>query len=110
MTRDTTRPAALFDYGVAWDWSFSLTIPPPPVPSHRRDRRVGHRICPGVNFELAAVDTKLANLVYCFNWQLPKEMQEKDVDMTEVFGVTLHRKEKLMLLPKPPRTTAGDRW
>jgi hypothetical protein len=33
-------------------------------------------------------------------------MEEKDVDMTEVFGLTVHPKEKLMLVPKLPATAA----
>jgi cytochrome P450 len=59
----------------------------------------GRRICPGLNFGMATVEIMLANLVYCFDWQLPVGMEEKDVDMTEVFGVTVRRKEKLMLVP-----------
>jgi cytochrome P450 len=61
----------------------------------------GRRICPGLNFGLAVVDIMLANLVYCFDWQLPNGMEAKDIDLTEVFGVTVRPKEKLMLFPKP---------
>lgn len=66
----------------------------------------GRRICPGLNFGVATVEIMLANLVYCFDWQLPMGMEEKDVDMTEVFGLTVHPKEKLMLVPKLPATAA----
>ncbi|KAK3122497.1 hypothetical protein QOZ80_8AG0614420 [Eleusine coracana subsp. coracana] len=59
----------------------------------------GRRICPGLNFALATVETMLANLIYCFDWELPTG--KEDVDMTDVFGVTMHRKEKLFLVPKP---------
>jgi cytochrome P450 len=62
----------------------------------------GRRICPGLNFSMATVEIMLANLMYCFDWQLPMGMEEKDVDMTEVFGLTVRRKEKLMLVPKLP--------
>ncbi|WVZ51553.1 hypothetical protein U9M48_002688 [Paspalum notatum var. saurae] len=61
----------------------------------------GRRMCPGINFGLATVSVMLANLVYCFDWELPAGMKEEDVDMTEVFGLTVHRKEKLILVPKP---------
>ncbi|GJN39921.1 hypothetical protein PR202_gb29075 [Eleusine coracana subsp. coracana] len=59
----------------------------------------GRRICPGLNFALATVETMLANLIYCFDWELPTG--KEDIDMTKVFGVTMHRKEKLFLVPMP---------
>ncbi|GJN39922.1 hypothetical protein PR202_gb29076 [Eleusine coracana subsp. coracana] len=59
----------------------------------------GRRICPGLNFALATVETMLANLIYCFDWELPTG--KEDIDMTGVFGVTMHRKEKLFLIPNP---------
>ncbi|EES13188.1 hypothetical protein BDA96_07G003400 [Sorghum bicolor] len=66
----------------------------------------GRRICPGLNFGMATVEIMLANLMYCFDWQLPSAMEEKGVDMTEVFGLTVHPKEKLMLVPKLPGAAA----
>lgn len=62
----------------------------------------GRRICPGMGFGLATVEVMLANLVYCFDWELPDGMREEDVDMADVFGVTMSRKEKLILVPKIP--------
>jgi hypothetical protein len=41
----------------------------------------------------------LANLVYCFDWKLPAGVEKEDIDMTEVFGLTVHRKETLILVP-----------
>ncbi|KAG2580972.1 hypothetical protein PVAP13_6KG009852 [Panicum virgatum] len=61
----------------------------------------GRRICPGLNFGLATVEIMLANLVYCFDWQLPDGIEAKDIDLTEVFGLSVRPKEKLMLFPKP---------
>ncbi|CAL4992553.1 unnamed protein product [Urochloa decumbens] len=60
----------------------------------------GRRMCPGLNFGLATVEIMLANLMYCFDWDLPAGMDKEDIDMTEVFGLTVHRKEKLVLVPK----------
>jgi cytochrome P450 len=60
----------------------------------------GRRICPGLNFGLATVEIMLANLAYCFDWELPDGMEKEGIDMTEVFGLTVRRKEKLMLVPK----------
>jgi hypothetical protein len=42
----------------------------------------------------------LANLLHCFDWELPEGMRKEDLDMTDVFGLTLRRKEKLFLVPK----------
>ncbi|TVU43848.1 hypothetical protein EJB05_10346, partial [Eragrostis curvula] len=67
----------------------------------------GRRICPGLNFGLATVEIMLANLMYCFDWELPAGMDHEDIDMTEVFGLTVHPKEKLILVPKPRATTVG---
>lgn len=60
----------------------------------------GRRMCPGLNFGLATVEIMLANLMHCFDWELPLGMEKEDIDMTEVFGLTVHRKEKLILVPK----------
>jgi cytochrome P450 len=59
----------------------------------------GRRICPGINFATSTIEVMLANLVYHFNWELPPESAEKGIDMTEAFGVTVHRTEKLLLVP-----------
>ncbi|RCV29326.1 hypothetical protein SETIT_6G003900v2 [Setaria italica] len=67
----------------------------------------GRRICPGLNFALATVEIMLANLLHCFEWELPNGMEAEDVDTTEVFGLTIHPKEKLMLFPKPRGTSTG---
>ncbi|KAJ1270556.1 hypothetical protein BS78_06G061100 [Paspalum vaginatum] len=58
----------------------------------------GRRMCPGMNFALAAVEVMLANLVHRFDWEMAPGAG--DIDMTEVFGLTVHRKQKLVLTPK----------
>ena len=60
----------------------------------------GRRICPGLNFGMATVEIMLANLVHCFDWELPAGMEKEDRDLTEVFGLTVHPKQKLVLVPK----------
>uniref|UniRef100_A0A453TBZ4 Uncharacterized protein n=1 Tax=Aegilops tauschii subsp. strangulata TaxID=200361 RepID=A0A453TBZ4_AEGTS len=62
----------------------------------------GRRVCPGIGFGIATVEVMLANLVYCFDWELPHGMREEDVDMTEEFGLTTRLKEKLLLVPTIP--------
>ncbi|CAN6363717.1 unnamed protein product [Urochloa humidicola] len=60
----------------------------------------GRRMCPGVHSASATIETMLANLMYRFDWKLPTGMKEEDIDMTEVFGITVSRKEKLLLVPE----------
>ncbi|EAZ41246.1 hypothetical protein OsJ_25753 [Oryza sativa Japonica Group] len=60
----------------------------------------GRRMCPGIHSATVTLEIMLANLMYCFNWKLPAGVKEEDIDMTEVFGLTVHRKEKLFLVPQ----------
>ncbi|WVZ49874.1 hypothetical protein U9M48_001197 [Paspalum notatum var. saurae] len=57
----------------------------------------GRRMCPGLNFGIATIEVMLANLMHHFHWDLPPGMK---IDMTEVFGLAVRRREKLLLLPK----------
>lgn len=52
----------------------------------------GRRMCPGMNFALASIEIMLANIVYHFDRELPKGVDK--IDMTEVSGLTVSRKEK----------------
>ncbi|KAL5550472.1 hypothetical protein UlMin_000648 [Ulmus minor] len=58
----------------------------------------GRRICPGMDFGTASFELALAQLLHSFDWELPPG---KDLDMAEVFGITMHRKEGLVVLVKP---------
>ena len=57
----------------------------------------GRRICPAIAMAVSVVEYTLANLLYCFDWELPKGMQ--DLDMEEMGGITTHRKTPLCLVP-----------
>ncbi|KAL5735745.1 hypothetical protein ACOSQ2_030533 [Xanthoceras sorbifolium] len=61
----------------------------------------GRRICPGIQFALPNLELPLAQMLYHFDWKLPNGMKEDDLDMTEVFGVTVKQKNDLMLIPIP---------
>jgi cytochrome P450 len=62
----------------------------------------GRRMCPGINFAIPLVELMAANLVYHFNWELPPELKERGIDMTEAFGLTMHRATNLFLVPVVP--------
>ncbi|KAK9026023.1 hypothetical protein V6N11_038871 [Hibiscus sabdariffa] len=59
----------------------------------------GRRICPGMSYGMAVVELSLAHLLYHFDWKLPNGMKNEDLDMTEVFGLTVRRKKELQLIP-----------
>ncbi|KAG4906929.1 hypothetical protein JHK84_055454 [Glycine max] len=60
----------------------------------------GRRMCPGLTFGLSNVECVLAMLMYHFDWKLPNGMKHEDLDMTEIFGITVTRKDNLYLIPK----------
>ncbi|CAL5068698.1 unnamed protein product [Urochloa decumbens] len=60
----------------------------------------GRRMCAGMNYAVATVEVMLANLVHRFDWELPPGKKEsRDIDMSQVFGLVVRRKEKLHLVP-----------
>lgn len=60
----------------------------------------GRRICPGMQLAVSVVEVTLANLLHRFDWELPDGFRG-DLDMTEIFGITAHRKLPLHLVPIP---------
>uniref|UniRef100_A0A803R7S4 Cytochrome P450 n=1 Tax=Cannabis sativa TaxID=3483 RepID=A0A803R7S4_CANSA len=59
----------------------------------------GRRICPGMLFGVINVELSLAYLLYHFDWKLPNGMNHENLDMTELFGLTMRRKDDLYLIP-----------
>ncbi|CAL1352720.1 unnamed protein product [Linum trigynum] len=59
----------------------------------------GRRMCAGVSFGMAVVKLTLASLLFHFDWTLLAE--QKSIDMTECFGMTLRRQYPLRLIPVP---------
>ncbi|XP_044465521.1 cytochrome P450 71D10-like [Mangifera indica] len=59
----------------------------------------GRRICPGLTFALPNIELPLAQLLYHFDWKLPNGMNPDDIDISDVFGITLGMKTDLMLIP-----------
>ncbi|PIA50604.1 hypothetical protein AQUCO_01200067v1 [Aquilegia coerulea] len=52
-------------------------------------------------FATPNMELPLANLLYHFNWSLPNGLKSKDVDVAEEFGIILHKKSPLLLVPTP---------
>ena len=59
----------------------------------------GRRSCPGMTFGIASAEYVTANLLYHFNWELPGGEVMKDLDMSEEYGMTVHRRFPLLLVP-----------
>ncbi|XP_024007130.1 cytochrome P450 71B25-like [Eutrema salsugineum] len=57
----------------------------------------GRRMCPGMASGIATIELGLLNLLYYFDWRLPEE--KKDMDMEEAGDVTVVKKVPLELLP-----------
>ncbi|KAF5808765.1 putative cytochrome P450 [Helianthus annuus] len=61
----------------------------------------GRRLCPGIQFSVPVIELALANIVYKFDMVLPNGLRNEDLDMTEAFGITIHRKSSLIVLVSP---------
>ena len=59
----------------------------------------GRRICPGLPLATRMVPLILASLVHHFACKLPNEMKPEDMDLGEMFGLTLHKAEPLRAIP-----------
>uniref|UniRef100_A0A0E0ND22 Cytochrome P450 n=1 Tax=Oryza rufipogon TaxID=4529 RepID=A0A0E0ND22_ORYRU len=57
----------------------------------------GCRQCPGALLATTTLELTLANLLYHFDWALPDGVSPKSLDMSEVMGITLHRRSSLHL-------------
>ncbi|CAN1328832.1 Desmethyl-deoxy-podophyllotoxin synthase [Linum perenne] len=61
----------------------------------------GRRMCPGVQYGMTVLSLCLANLVYCFDWELPRGVTTQNLDMSEDFGIVVRRKNQLVLMVVP---------
>ena len=61
----------------------------------------GRRVCPGMSAGLKTVEYVLANLLYWFDWEFPGSAIGEELDMSEVFGLSIHKKVPLYLAATP---------
>ncbi|PIA39701.1 hypothetical protein AQUCO_02600269v1 [Aquilegia coerulea] len=59
----------------------------------------GRRKCPGIQLGMTVVQLVVAQLLHCFNLELPEGMSPDDLDMNEKFGLTLPRSNHLRAVP-----------
>lgn len=61
----------------------------------------GRRGCPAITFAIAVIELALAQLLHSFDWELPLGISAKDLDLTDVFGISMHRRDHLYVVAKP---------
>ncbi|KAL3518617.1 hypothetical protein ACH5RR_021206 [Cinchona calisaya] len=66
----------------------------------------GRRICPGISFALPNIELPLAQLLYHFDWKLPGELKQEQLDLTEAFGLVARLKQDLLFIPILNRPSA----
>ncbi|GAV73318.1 LOW QUALITY PROTEIN: p450 domain-containing protein, partial [Cephalotus follicularis] len=59
----------------------------------------GHRRCPAIHLGLIMVKSLVAQLIHCFDWELPNYMLPTELDMTEEFSLITPRVEPLLAIP-----------
>ncbi|WMV26266.1 hypothetical protein MTR67_019651 [Solanum verrucosum] len=59
----------------------------------------GRRSCPGMQLAVSIVRLVVAQLVHCFEWELPNGIQPCDLDIDEKFGIVTCREKPLLAIP-----------
>ncbi|KAJ0040037.1 hypothetical protein Pint_26771 [Pistacia integerrima] len=59
----------------------------------------GRRGCPGMQLGLTVVRQVVAQLVHCFDWELPNGMTPSELDMSEEFSLVTPRAKHLLAIP-----------
>jgi cytochrome P450 len=65
---------------------------------------VGRRMCPGANLGNVMVHLMLGNLIHGYDWSFPEDRSFESCrrdNREEIFGLTVCRKEPLLLVAKP---------
>lgn len=59
----------------------------------------GRRICPGLSLAQRMIPLILGSLVHEFKWKLEDGMLPEDIDLSDKFGITLHKGLPLRIIP-----------
>ncbi|MFS7986230.1 putative cytochrome P450 [Helianthus anomalus] len=59
----------------------------------------GRRGCPGMQFAISITELVLANLVYKYEFALPNGIRSEELDMTEVVGLLVRKRDPLLVVP-----------
>lgn len=59
----------------------------------------GRRSCPGIQLGLTTVRLVIAQLVHCFDWDLPDRLKPEELDMSGNFGLVTSRAKHLQAIP-----------
>ncbi|XP_014522769.1 geraniol 8-hydroxylase-like, partial [Vigna radiata var. radiata] len=59
----------------------------------------GRRICPGLPLASRTVPIVLASLLCKYNWKLKDGQKPQDMDISEKYGLTLHKAQPLLVIP-----------
>lgn len=62
----------------------------------------GRRICPGLPLACRMVSLMLASLIHNIDWKPEGETKPEDLDMDELFGMTLQKAQPLKAIPVKP--------
>ncbi|KAG4400552.1 hypothetical protein GLYMA_07G083000v4 [Glycine max] len=59
----------------------------------------GRRICPGLPLASRTLHVVLASLLYNYDWKLTDGQKPEDMDVSEKYGITLHKAQPLLVIP-----------
>ncbi|KAJ1690422.1 hypothetical protein LUZ63_014577 [Rhynchospora breviuscula] len=61
----------------------------------------GRRVCPGIGFAMPIIELAIANLLLKFDWSIEDSVKAEEMNMEEVFGLTMGKKTRLYAVATP---------
>lgn len=59
----------------------------------------GRRSCPGMQMGLYTMELAVAQMLHCFTWSFPEGKKPSEIDMSELFGLTVPLAGRLLVVP-----------